>query len=58
MVGFVDNQLHVVVKSNKNSLEPPFWRAFNENDLNEVQREINAITGFVESLNLDRKIFK
>lgn len=58
MVGFVDNQLHVVVKSNKNSLEPPFWRTFNENDLNEVQREINAITGFVESLNLDRKIFK
>ena len=58
MVGFVDNRLHVVVKSGKDSLEPPLFRAFSEKDFEDVMREFNAITSFVETVNLDRKIFK
>ena len=58
MVGFVDNRLHVAVNSKKDSLEPPVFRSFNNGDFDEVRNEINAITGFVESVNLDRKIFK
>ncbi|MBO4324987.1 MAG: DUF3137 domain-containing protein [Lachnospiraceae bacterium] len=56
MVGFVDNKMHVAVNSKKDSLEPP-WRTITNDDLNEVTREINAITSFVVSMNLDRKIF-
>ena len=58
MVGFVDNRLHVVVNSRKDSLEPPIFRAFSEKDFEEVKREFYAITSFVETVNLDRKIFK
>lgn len=56
MVGFVDNKMHVAVNSKKDSLEPP-WRTITDEDINEVTREINAITSFVVSMNLDRKIF-
>ncbi|MBO4696528.1 MAG: DUF3137 domain-containing protein [Lachnospiraceae bacterium] len=56
MVGFVDNRMHVAVNSKKDSLEPP-WRTITDADINEVTREINAITSFVVSMNLDRKIF-
>ncbi len=58
MVGFVANQLHVAINSHKDYLEPPIYHSPNNNDIMQVQNEINAVTSFVEGLNLDRKIFK
>lgn len=58
MIGFVDNQLHVAINSHKDYLEPPIYHSPNNNDIMQVQNEINAVTSFVEGLNLDRQIFK
>ncbi|MBO4494269.1 MAG: DUF3137 domain-containing protein [Clostridiales bacterium] len=58
MIGFVDNQLHVAINSRKDHLEPPIYHSPNNDDIMQVQREINAVTSFVEGLNLDRQIFK
>lgn len=58
MIGFVDNRIHVAVNSSKDSLEAPVTRSFRNSDFEDVTREINAITTFVENLNLDRKIFQ
>ncbi|MBR3058863.1 MAG: DUF3137 domain-containing protein [Clostridiales bacterium] len=58
MIGFVDNQLHVAINSNKDYLEPPIYHSPNDDDIMKVRNEINAVTSFVKGLNLDRKIFK
>lgn len=57
MVGFVDNLIHVAIKSNKDSLEPPVLHKVSDKDFLEIQREINAVTSFVEGMRIDRKIF-
>ncbi len=58
MIGFVDNQLHVAINSHKDYLEPPIYHSSDNDDIMRVKNEINAVTSFVEGLNLDRKIFK
>ena len=57
MVGFVNNLIHVAIKSNKNSLEPPVFHRISDNDIREIQREIHAVTSFVEGMRIDNKIF-
>ena len=58
MIGFVDNQLHVAIHSRKDYFEPPIYHSPDNNDIMQVKNEINAVTSFVEGLNLDRQIFK
>ena len=57
MVGFVNNVIHVAIKSNKDSLEPPVFRRISDKDILEIQREIHAVTSFVEGMRIDNKIF-
>ena len=57
MVGFVNNLIHVAIKSNKDSLEPPVFHSVSDKDIREIQREIHAVTSFVEGMRIDNKIF-
>ncbi len=57
MVGFVNNLIHVAIKSNKDSLEPPVFHRVSDKDIREIQREIHAVTSFVEGMRIDNKIF-
>ena len=57
MVGFVHHQIHVAIKSNKDSLEPPVFHKVSDKDIREIQREIHAVTSFIEELRIDNKIF-
>jgi hypothetical protein len=57
MVGFVNNVIHVAIKTNKDSLEPPIFHKISDKNIREIQREIYAVTSFVEGLRIDNKIF-
>ena len=57
MVGFVNNVIHVAIKSHKDSLEPPLFRRVSNKHIGEIQREIHAVTSFVEEMRIDNKIY-
>ena len=57
MVGFVNNRIHVAIRSNKDSLEPPIFHRVSDADVREIQREIHAVTSFVEEMRIDNKTF-
>ena len=57
MVGFVNNRIHVAIRSKNDSLEPPVFRRVSDADVREIQREIHAVTSFVEEMRIDNKIF-
>ena len=57
MVGFVNNLIHVAIKSNKDSLEPPVFHRVSDTNIREIQNEIHAVTSFVEGMRIDNKIF-
>lgn len=57
MVGFVDNLIHVAIQSSKDYLEPPVFHKVSDKEILDIQKEIHAVTSFVEGLRLDRKIF-
>ena len=59
VIGFVHNQIHVIVHTNKDSFEPSIWRKIDFQKVAEAaQKEIHVITSFVEGLKLERKIFE
>ena len=57
---FVDNKLHVGLHNNKDAFEPPkISKPLDEKvELEKVQSDIKTITNFVDSLKLDKKLFK
>ena len=57
---FVDKKLHIAIKDNADSLEPPKpFQPINEaQELSRVTQEIRVITDFIEYLKLDSKLFK
>jgi len=59
MLGFKDNEVHVAVHNNKDSLEPSLFRSVNyKHDLQPIEAEVNAIRDFVDKLKIDREIYK
>ncbi len=58
MLGFIDNQLHVAIHTNKDAMEP---KLFEKPDFNriqqEVQGEIDVIINIIDSLELDRDLY-
>lgn len=57
---FVDNKLYVGLHNNKDAFEPPSARKSldEKNELEKVQADIKPITDFIDTLKLDKKIFK
>jgi hypothetical protein len=59
MLGFVDHQLHVAIHNNKDAMEPKIWDEVDFYSIKEeVQKEINVITDIINSLNLEKDIYK
>lgn len=59
MLGFVNNQLHVAINTNRNSMEPPIFSSIETSKVTQdVQREIDAIINIIDGLSLDRDIYK
>lgn len=57
---FVDNKLHVGLHNNNDAFEPPRpFKPIDENvELIKIQADIKPITDFIDSLKLDKKLFK
>lgn len=61
LLGFVNNKLHIGLDDRKDAFEPPrnFFRPLDEaTEKTKVAGEIQIITGFIDGLRLDRKIFQ
>ncbi|MBH1941040.1 DUF3137 domain-containing protein [Mobilitalea sibirica] len=59
MLGFTENRLHVAIDTGKDAMEPSVFTKIDLTEVSlEVQQEINAIINIVDSLNLDRDIYK
>lgn len=59
MVGFVQNRLHFAINSGKNNMEPPVFSGTSLGaEVETVRRELKIITNIVDSLAIDRDIFK
>ena len=59
MLGFVDNQLHVAINTEKDAMEPSIFSCIEDLPIEtEVQREINAIMSLIDGLSLDNVIYK
>ena len=59
MVGFVRNRLHFAINSGKNNMEPPVFSGTSlEYETETVRRELKIITNIVDSLAIDRDLFK
>lgn len=59
MLGFVDHRLHVAIHNNKDAMEPKLFDHFDLGLIkDEVQKEINVIKDIVDSLSIDRDIYK
>lgn len=57
--GFINNRLHVIVATGKDSLEPSVFRQVSyQKDTMAIKQEINAITTIVNQLSLDESIYK
>lgn len=57
---FTDNKLHVGLNDNKDAFEPPSARKplDEKTELEKVQADIKPITEFIDTLKLDKKLFK
>ena len=59
MFCFMDNVLHIACNTGKNSFEPPVLRKIDmQRIMNETYNDLSLITSFVDSLNLDNRLFK
>ena len=59
MVGFVRNRLHFAINSGKNNMEPPVFSSMSlEAEAETVRRELKIITNIVDSLAIDRDLFR
>lgn len=59
MVGFVNNSLHIAVSSGKDTMEPTIYKALKpELEIEKTRRELRAICNVIDSLAIDRDIFK
>lgn len=59
VIGFVNNRIHVIMNSGKDAFEPAFFTKNNyERIATKARQEIEMVTTFVQSLNLDHKIYQ
>ena len=59
MLGFVRNRLHFAINSGKNNMEPPVFSSTSlEYETEKVRKELKIITNIVDTLAIDRQIFK
>lgn len=59
IIGFVDNNVHVIVNSKKDSFEPTFIRKNNYDKMvADTKREMDGIIALVEGLKLSHKIYQ
>lgn len=59
MLGFVDNKLHFAIKSGKNHMEPPVLGSLNpDKEVETTRRELKTICNIIDSLSIDRDIYK
>jgi hypothetical protein len=59
MLGFTDNRLHVAVNTKKDAMESSVFGSIEPDEAeSDVQNEINTIMNLIDSLDLDRDIYK
>ena len=59
MFCFIDNSLHIACNNGRNSFEPPIFSKIDLQKISEqTYKDLSLITSFVDSLNLDKKLFK
>lgn len=59
MLGFKENQVHLAIKANKDTLEPSLLKEVTfQRDIVPVMYEVGIITSFIDILNIDRNIYK
>lgn len=60
LLGFINNQLLVGLKDNKDAFEPPsvFKELDEQTETAKIANDINLITNFVDTLKLNNKLFK
>lgn len=59
MLGFINNQLHVAIHTNKDPMEPSIFKNIDLHQIqSEVQTEIDIIINIIDSLDLDRVFYK
>ncbi|MFT4143496.1 MAG: DUF3137 domain-containing protein [Mobilitalea sp.] len=58
MLGFVHNQLHVAINTERDAMEPSVFSSIELNNIKQdVQREIDAIIKIIDGMDLDRDIY-
>ena len=59
MLGFIDNNLHFVISSHKNHMEPSLFGDCNlEVEVEQVRKELMIIRNVIDSLAMDRRLFE
>lgn len=59
MFCFMNNSLHIACNNGKNSFEPPIFRKIDlQRIVDETYGDLSLITSFIDSLNLDNKLFR
>ncbi len=59
MFCFLNNSLYIACNTGKNSFEPPIFSKIDlQRIMNETFNDLSLITSFVDSLNLDNRLFK
>ena len=58
MIGFVNNTMHVLVNTKRDSMEPALPKNGNlDRQIADIRHDMEAITGLITGLLLDRNIF-
>lgn len=51
-IGFIDNQIHVLIDSREDSFEPPLFHEITENEIAKIDRQVRVVTRIIDLLNL------
>lgn len=54
-IGFIENQIHVLIDNHENSFEAPLLREINEEEIRSIDKQVRVITRIIDCLNLVEK---
>ena len=54
LIGFIDNQLHIALNSNKDLFEPSLWKEVDSSYQEEVLNDLKIVTSIIDELDLTK----
>ncbi len=51
-IGFIENQIHVLINDHENLFEPPIFREITENEIHEIEKQVRVVVRIIDLLNL------